>query len=111
MRITNVSEHLALGIAASRRQVAAALAGAGLGIWQAPTLASKKNRKAVKRAKKKGDKKCRNQEGQCVATMTALCNGGDPDPADAAACIAKFTACCPFLGDCQAATFLNCIFA
>ena len=33
------------------------------------------------------------------------------DPADAAACVTKFSACCAFLGDCKAGSYLDCTFA
>ena len=98
------------GIGASRRQTLTALAGAGLGVWQAPALGSKKTRKAVKRAKKQSKKKCRNQEGQCAQVFTDLCAAGNADPADAADCTLQFTACCAFLADCQATTFFDCTF-
>jgi hypothetical protein len=111
MRIAEWRERVVLNIGASRRQALAALAGVGLATWQAPALGTKKTRKAVKRAKKKGDKKCRKQDGQCVQAMTDLCNAGIADPAEVAACITKFSACCAFLGDCQAASFLDCTFA
>lgn len=111
MQIAELRERAMVDIAASRRQALAALAGAGLGVWQAPAQGSKKTRKAVKRAKKKGDKKCRNQNGQCVGVMTTLCNAGNVDPLDAAACVTKFSACCAFLGDCQTTSFFDCALA
>lgn len=111
MRIVELRERAGLGLGASRRQALAAFAGAGLGAWHGPAVGSKKSRKAVKRARKKGDKKCRRQEGQCVQAMTELCNASNADPADAAACIAKFGACCAFLGDCQAGSYLDCSLA
>lgn len=108
MRIVELGEHVMLGSGASRRQALTVLAGAGIGAWQAPALASKKTRKAVKRAKKQGDKKCRNQDGQCTQAMTDLCNAANADPEDAAACVTKFSACCAFLGDCQTTSFFDC---
>ena len=111
MRIAELRERVMLDIEATRRQALAALAGAALGIRQMPAYGSKKTRKAVKRAKKKGDRKCRNQNGQCVEAMTTLCNAGNADPLDAAACVTKFSACCAFLSDCKTASFLDCALA
>ena len=98
---------LTLDIGASRRLALAALAGAGLGVWQAPALGSKKTRKAVKRAKKQGKKKCRNQEGQCVQAFTDICTARFEDGAPA--CIADFAPCCAFLADCQVTSFFDCV--
>ena len=56
----------------TRRATLAGLGGIALGGVVAPALAGKKTRKAVRRAKKKGKKKCRNQDGQCAAAMTTL---------------------------------------
>ncbi|MCA9879989.1 MAG: hypothetical protein KC442_19475 [Thermomicrobiales bacterium] len=95
----------------SRRHVVAGFSGAGLGVALWPGLAGKKTRRAVKRAKKRGKKKCRRQEGQCVQVMTDLCNNGNVDPADAAICITKFSACCAFLSDCQTTSFFDCSLA
>jgi hypothetical protein len=107
MRIAELRERITLDIGASRRQALAALAGAGLGAWQAPALGSKKTRKAVKRAKKKGKKKCRNQEGECVQAFTDICTARFEDRAPA--CIADFTPCCAVLVDCQVASFFECV--
>jgi hypothetical protein len=111
MRIVELRERAMLEIGASRRQALAAIAGAGLGVWQAPALGSKKTRKAVKRAKKQGDKKCRKQDEQCVQGMTVVCNAANADPADAAICVTTFAPCCAFLGDCQATSFFDCALA
>jgi hypothetical protein len=82
--------------------------GGGLGLE--PALANKRTRKAVKRAKKQSKQKCRKQEGQCTASFTGICTTGNTDPADAAACIAQFSACCAFLSDCQVTSFFDCVF-
>jgi hypothetical protein len=111
MRIAELRERVVLDIGTSRRQALAALAGAGLGVWQAPALGSKKTRKAVKRAKKQGKKKCRKQDGQCVQGMTTVCNAANADPANAAICVTKFAPCCAFLGDCQTTSFFDCALA
>ena len=74
-------------------------------------LIGDESRKAVKRAKKQSKKKCRNQEGQCTQAFTDLCTARNPDPADAAACTLQFTACCPFLADCQTTAFFDCTFS
>ena len=95
----------------TRRAAVAGMSGMALSGVLAPALAGKKTRKAVKRAKKNRDKKCRNQEGQCVQSITELCNSGIADPADAAVCIAEFGACCAFLGDCQMTSFFDCTLA
>lgn len=111
MAISNVLPALARSDGLVRRAALAGLGGVALGGVLAPALAGKKTRKAVKRAKKKGDRKCRRQDSQCVQAMTDLCNAGNPDPTDAAACITKFSACCAFLGDCQAGSYLDCSLA
>lgn len=101
----------AISLARSRRQVVAGLSGAGLAAAISPGLASNRTRKAVKRAKQRGKKKCRRQEGQCVQVMADLCTTGNPDAADAAACATKFSACCAFLSDCQTTSFFDCSLA
>ena len=111
MHITEWRERVLLDIGSSRRQALATLAGAGLGVWQAPALGSKKNRKAVKRARKKGARKCRRQDGQCVQAMTDVCNAVNADPANAAICLTTFAPCCAFLGDCQMTSFFDCALA
>jgi hypothetical protein len=93
----------------ARRAVVAGLGGIALGGVLTPALANKKQRKAVKRAKKQSKKKCRNQEGQCSQAFTDLCTTRNSDPAGAAACITEFTACCAFLADCQATSFFDCV--
>ena len=95
----------------ARRSLVAGLGGIALGGVLTPTLASKKSRKAVKRAKKQSKKKCQNQEGQCTQAFTEICTARNSDPADAATCTLQFTACCPFLSDCQTTAFFDCIFA
>ncbi|MDQ2655259.1 MAG: hypothetical protein M3Z20_19680 [Chloroflexota bacterium] len=95
----------------ARRAVVAALGGMVLGGVLTPALASKKTRKAVKRAKKQGDKKCRKQDGQCVQGMTEVCNAANADPANAAICVTKFAPCCAFLADCQTTAFFDCALA
>lgn len=95
----------------ARRAIVAGLGGMALGgVLAAPVLTSQKTRKAVKRAKKQSKQKCRNQEGQCAASFTGICTTANADPADAAACITQFTACCTFLSDCQVASFFDCVF-
>lgn len=111
MQIAKLRERVVLDIGASRRQALGVLGGLGLAATLAPAQASKKSRRAVKRARKKGGKKCRRQDGQCVQAMTDLCNAGNADPDDAAACVTKFSACCAFLGDCKAGSYLDCSFA
>lgn len=95
----------------TRRAVVAGMGGVAFSGVLSPAQASKKTRKKVKRARKKGDRKCRRQDGQCVQAMTDLCTAGNTDPADAAACITTFSACCAFLGDCQSGSYLDCMFA
>ena len=92
----------------ARRVVVAGLGGIALGGLLTPALASKKTRRAVKRAKKQSNKKCRNQQGQCSQSITELCTTRNPDPADAAVCITQFSACCAFLADCQVTSFFDC---
>jgi hypothetical protein len=92
----------------ARRVVVAGLGGFALGGLLTPTLASKKTRRAVKRAKKQSKKKCRNQQGQCSQSITEVCTTRNPDPAVAAACITQFSACCAFLADCQVTSFFDC---
>ena len=93
----------------ARRALVAGLGGIALGGVLTPALASKKTRKAVKRAKKQSKKKCRNQEGQCVQAFTEICVARNADPEDAADCTLEFTACCAFLADCQVTTFFDCV--
>ena len=94
----------------ARRVVAAGLGGVMLGGGLEPVLAGKSTRKAVKRAKKQSKQKCRSQEGQCRASFTGICTTGNADPAEAAACITQFSACCKFLSDCQVTSFFDCVF-
>ena len=93
----------------ARRAVMAGLGGMVLGGVTPPTLANKKTRKAVKRAKKQGKKKCRNQEGQCVQAFTDICTLRFEDGAPA--CIADFAPCCALLSDCQVTSFFDCVIA
>jgi len=95
----------------ARRALVAGLGGVALGGVLTPVPASKKSRKAVKRAKKQSKKKCRNQEGACAQALTEICQNGNGDPADTAACITQFTACCAFLADCQVTSFFDCAVA
>ena len=100
-----------LGAWISRRQALAVVGGVALGGVHGPVRASKNTRKAVKRAKKQSKKKCRNQEGQCAQAFTEICTARNPDPAAAAACTLQFTACCPFLSDCETTAFFDCTFS
>jgi hypothetical protein len=95
---------------ATRRGTLAALGAAGLLAMVAPDLASAgksdKDKKARKRAKKKGEKKCQDQELQCEDFFETLCR----DVPNAGECEAVFSACCVFLGPCQATAFFDCVF-
>lgn len=111
MRNGSEREEVTLEVGSSRRRVLATLTAAGVGLWGVPAIGSKKTRKAVKRAKKRGKQKCRKQDGQCTQAFTEICTARNSDPADAATCTLQFTACCPFLSDCQTTAFFDCIFA
>ena len=104
-------EDVTVGVGSSRRRVLATLAAAGVGLSAVPAHGGKNTRKAVKRAKKQGKKKCRKQDGQCVQAMTDACNAANADPADAAICLTKFAPCCAFLADCQTTEFFDCALA
>jgi hypothetical protein len=92
----------------TRRGTLAALGAAGLLGVAAPDSVSggKSDKKARKRARKKGKKKCRNQEQVCEDFFETLCS----DFPNAGECEAVFSACCVFLGACQATAFFDCVF-
>jgi hypothetical protein len=58
----------------------------------------------AKKARKRKRKKCRRQIDQCLAALTAFCEGEE-------SCINNFDLCCPLLSDCQAGAALDCLFA
>lgn len=107
MTIPKVVPALARPDALARRAIVAGLAGTALGGALLPAVASKKSRKAVKRAKKQSKKKCRNQEAQCVQAFTDICTARFEEGAPA--CIADVAPCCAFLADCQMTSFFGCI--
>jgi hypothetical protein len=63
-------------------------------------------KKVKKKAKKKAQQRCLAQDGQCHALFAEAC-ASSPDPID---CEAKNGLCCEFLGSCDAASFLSCVF-
>ncbi len=84
----------------SRRQSLLALGGAALGsVVARPGVATAK--KGGESCGKKQKKKCNQNKGQCIPTLTALCAGS-------AACLAEGLPCCD---ECFSATFLTCLIA
>ena len=51
---------------------------------------------------KKAKKKCKKQEGQCVVSLSPICNG---DPG----CTAVIQQCCDFTSRCDIAGFFTCV--
>lgn len=82
----------------TRRTSLAALFATGLtGILARPQAAD-----AKQSAAKKAKKKCKKQEGQCVVSLSPICNG---DPG----CTAVIQQCCDFTSRCDIAGFFTCI--
>jgi hypothetical protein len=58
-----------------------------------------------KRTRKKAKRKCRRQEGQCLAFVQQSCEMGE----DSEACIAFFSPCCDSFASCQAEAGFACL--
>lgn len=81
----------------SRRASLATLGAAGLAglLGQAPAASARQS------AGKKARKKCKNQVGQCISSVSLLCQ-------DNPGCEQAFLACCPLLSTCDFNAFLTC---
>jgi hypothetical protein len=87
-----------------RKRVLGLLGGLGaLSVAGVPDAPAKQN--AGKKTRKKARKKCRGQQGQCLAFVQQSC-GMDEDSED---CVAFFSPCCDSFASCQAEAGFACL--